>query len=70
MTASTMQERIRSAGGGHPHLPAELHAWLCERLRWDDRVRMMGQAAALRGEPLDMTEEPVAADDPQPAGHV
>jgi hypothetical protein len=65
-----MWGRIRVSGPVHAHVPPGVRAWLRERLRWDDRMRMMAQAAALRGGPLEMAEE-VTADEPiEPAGHL
>jgi hypothetical protein len=60
MTASAMHESI----------PPGLLAWLCERRWWDDRVRMMAQAAALSGGPLEMADEPLAVEPSRPAEHV
>ena len=53
----------------HDSIPPGVLAWLGERLWWDDRVRMMAQAAALHAGPLEMTDDS-AAECAQPAAHV
>jgi hypothetical protein len=64
-----MQRRIRPGAGANSSVPAEVRAWLYERRWWDDRLRLMAQAAALRGGPIEMADEPLAADR-RPAEHV
>ncbi len=54
----------------HERIPPGVRAWLCERLWWDGRVRMMAQAAALNGGPLEMADEPPAVEPRRPAEHV
>jgi hypothetical protein len=70
MYASTMQGRIRAASGANPSVPGRVRAWLSERLWWEDRVRMMAHAAALRGGPLEMADETLTGEDGRPAEHV
>jgi hypothetical protein len=47
----------------HPSPLPAVQAWLRDRLRWEERVRMIGEAAELHGGPIEMEEPPLGANE-------
>jgi hypothetical protein len=54
MTVSAMQSCIGAVAAAHPSVLPAVQEWLLDRLRWEDRLRMIGAAAALHGGPIEM----------------
>ncbi len=54
MTVSAMQTCIGAVSAAHPSILPALQDWLRERLWWEDRLRMMAEATALQGTPVEL----------------